>query len=68
MSKPSNIFVMPNIDAGNICYKAVQYFGGIKAIGPITMGLNKPVNDLSRGCTIKDIILLTAITALQCED
>lgn len=67
MSKPSNIFVMPNIDAGNICYKAIQYFGSIKAIGPITMGLNKPVNDLSRGCTIKDIVLLTAITVIQCD-
>lgn len=61
----SNIFVMPNIDAGNICYKMVQYFGGLKAIGPITMGFNKPVNDLSRGCTIKDIVLLAAITAIQ---
>ncbi len=61
----SNIFILPNIDAGNICYKMVQYFGGLKAIGPITMGFNKPVNDLSRGCTIQDIVLLTAITAIQ---
>jgi len=66
-AKPANIFVMPNIDAGNICYKMVQYFGGLQAIGPITMGFNKPVNDLSRGCTVEDIILVTAITALQCE-
>lgn len=65
--KPANVFVMPNIDAGNICYKAVQYFGGLEAIGPITMGFNKPVNDLSRGCTVKDIIMLTAITVLQCD-
>ncbi len=64
-TKPANIFVMPNIDAGNICYKMVQYFGGLKAIGPITMGFNKPVNDLSRGCTINDIVLLTAITCIQ---
>ncbi|MBE7075347.1 MAG: phosphate acetyltransferase [Clostridiales bacterium] len=66
-TKPANMFVMPNIDAGNICYKAIQYFGGLTAIGPITMGFNKPVNDLSRGCTVQDIILVTAITALQCE-
>ncbi len=65
--KPANIFVMPNIDAGNICYKMVQYFGNLKAIGPITMGFNKPVNDLSRGCTPDEIILLTAITCLQCQ-
>ena len=67
-SIPANVFIMPNIDAGNICYKAIQYFGHLKAIGPITVGLKKPVNDLSRGCTIKEIITLTAITVLQCED
>lgn len=66
-TKPANIFVMPNIDAGNICYKMVQYFGKLKAIGPITSGFNKPVNDLSRGCTIDDIVLLTAITCIQCK-
>lgn len=64
---PANMFVMPNIDAGNICYKAVQYFGGLKAIGPITMGFNKPVNDLSRGCSVEEIVLTCAITAVQCE-
>lgn len=63
---PANMFVMPNIEAGNIGYKLVQYFGGLQAIGPITMGFNKPVNDLSRGCTVDDIIVLTAITVLQC--
>lgn len=62
---PANMFVMPNIEAGNIGYKLVQYFGGLQAIGPITMGFNKPVNDLSRGCTVNDIILVTAITSLQ---
>ena len=64
---PANMFVMPNIDAGNICYKAIQYFGGLKAIGPITMGFNKPVNDLSRGCNVEEIVLASAITAIQCE-
>lgn len=63
----ANMFVMPNIDAGNICYKAVQYFGGLKAIGPITLGFNKPVNDLSRGCVKEEIVLTCAITAIQCE-
>ena len=65
---PANMFVMPNIEAGNIGYKLVQYFGGVQAIGPITMGFNKPVNDLSRGCTVEDIILVTAITSLQCNN
>ena len=62
---PANVFVMPNIEAGNIGYKMVQYFGGLEAIGPITLGFNRPVNDLSRGCTVEDIIMVTAITCIQ---
>lgn len=64
---PANVFVVPDINVGNVAYKMVQYFGGLNAIGPITMGFNKPVNDLSRGCTVKDIILVSAITSLQCK-
>lgn len=67
-NKPANILVMPDINAGNITYKAIQRFSKLNAIGPIVMGLNKPVNDLSRGCNVKDIIMLTAITVLQCEN
>lgn len=65
--KPANMFVMPNIEAGNICYKTTQYFGGLKALGPITLGFKKPVNDLSRGSTVSDIVLVTAITCIQCD-
>ncbi len=64
---PANVFVMPNINAGNIAYKVAQYFGNLTAIGPITIGFNKPVNDLSRGCTVDDIVLVTAITSIQCN-
>jgi len=64
----SNVLIFPNIEAGNICYKAMQYVGGLKAVGPILQGLKKPVNDLSRGCSVEDIIIMSAITALQCED
>lgn len=64
----SNVLIFPNIEAGNICYKAMQYIGGLTAVGPILNGLRKPVNDLSRGCTSHDIALVSAITALQCED
>lgn len=63
----ANILIMPNLEAGNITYKAIQYFGGLNAVGPIMQGLKKPVNDLSRGCSVEDIITMTVITSLQCE-
>lgn len=61
----ANILIFPDLNSGNICYKAMQYMGGVNAIGPILQGLKKPVNDLSRGCSVEDIITVTAITALQ---
>ena len=63
----ANILIFPDLNSGNICYKAIQYIGGLNAIGPILQGLNKPVNDLSRGCSVEDIVTITAITALQAE-
>ena len=63
----ANILIFPDLNSGNICYKALQYVGGLKAIGPILQGLKKPVNDLSRGCSVKDIIILAGITAMQSE-
>ena len=61
----ANILIFPDLNAGNINYKTMQYVGGLKAIGPILQGLKKPVNDLSRGCSVEDIIILTVITCLQ---
>lgn len=61
----ANVFVFPNLNCGNICYKAVQRTSKCVAIGPILQGLKKPINDLSRGCMIKDIINTVLITAIQ---
>lgn len=62
-----NIFIFPNIDAGNIGYKLTERLAGAKAYGPLTQGLNKPVNDLSRGCSVEDIIGVVAITCIQAK-
>lgn len=63
----ANVFIFPNINAGNISYKIAQRFGGYMAIGPVCQGFAKPLNDLSRGCNVDDIVATVAVTALQAE-
>lgn len=64
----ASVLIFPDLNTGNNTYKAVQRETGALAIGPMLQGLNKPVNDLSRGCTVDDILNTVIITAIQCQE
>jgi phosphate acetyltransferase len=64
----ATVFIFPDLNTGNNTYKAVQRSAGAVAIGPVLQGLNKPVNDLSRGCLVADIVNTVAITAIQAQE
>lgn len=64
----ASVFIFPDLNTGNNTYKAVQRSSGAIAVGPVLQGLNKPVNDLSRGCTVPDIVNTVIITAIQAQE
>jgi len=61
----ANVLIFPDLESGNIGYKLMQRFGGFKAVGPIAQGMRKPINDISRGATVDEIVEAIAITAIQ---
>jgi phosphate acetyltransferase len=63
----ATVFIFPDLNTGNNTYKAVQRSAGAVAVGPVLQGLRKPVNDLSRGATVADIVNTVAITAIQAQ-
>lgn len=63
----ANILIFPNLDAGNICYKLTERLAGARAIGPIILGTVQPCSDLSRGCSVDDIVDCTAVTVIRAQ-
>jgi len=67
LSGKANVLIFPCLEAGNISYKFVQRLGNARAVGPLLLGLNKPASDLSRGCSVEDVVDCVAVTAIRAQ-
>jgi malate dehydrogenase (oxaloacetate-decarboxylating)(NADP+) len=67
LKEDANVFVFPNLDAANIAYQSLHAMGGAEVIGPVLLGMHKPVNVLQMGCSVQSIVNLAAITALRAQ-
>jgi phosphate acetyltransferase len=63
----ANVLIFPNLEAGNISYKLVNRLANARALGPLIIGFNKPCSDLSRGCSVEDIVDCVAVTAIRAQ-
>jgi phosphate acetyltransferase len=63
----ANVLIFPNLEAGNIGYKLVQRLARARALGPLILGLKKPASDLSRGCSVEDVVDCVAVTAIRAQ-